>query len=198
MEDLKSIIAKNLIDLRTASKMTQLELAEKLNYTDKAVSKWERAESIPDITVLKQIADLFEVTVDYLLHEEHPKEEVPVKNPNKTNNHIFISGMSIILVWLIATIVFVFGNLVVEGNSYPFWLAYVYAIPVSMIVLLVFSSVWFKGKINYFIISLLMWTVLAATHLTFIPFYYNPWLLYVLGVPGQIIIILWSRLKYKK
>ena len=149
MEDLKSIIAKNLIDLRTASKMTQLELAERLNYTDKAVSKWERAESIPDITVLKQIADLFEVTVDYLLHEEHPKEEVYTHNPNKTNNRIFISGMSIILVWLIATIVFVFGNLAVEGKGYPFWLAYVYAIPVYMIVLLVFSSVWFKGKIKF-------------------------------------------------
>ena len=67
MEDLKHIIAKNICDLRTAKGMTQLELAEKLNYSDKAVSKWERGESVPDITVLKEIADLFDVTLDYLV-----------------------------------------------------------------------------------------------------------------------------------
>ena len=67
MEDLKKIIARNVMDLRRANDMTQLELAEKLNYTDKAVSKWERGESLPDISVLKAIADLFGVKVDYLL-----------------------------------------------------------------------------------------------------------------------------------
>ena len=67
MSDIKAIIAKNITALRQNHKMTQIELAEKLNYSDKAVSKWERGESVPDISVLKQIADLFGVTVDYLL-----------------------------------------------------------------------------------------------------------------------------------
>ena len=59
MEDIKPIIAKNITALRQGAKLTQIELAERLNYSDKAVSKWERAESIPDITVLKTIADMF-------------------------------------------------------------------------------------------------------------------------------------------
>ena len=67
MEDIKQIIAKNIASLRTDSKLTQLELAEKLNYSDKAISKWERGESIPDVITLKAVADLFGVTVDYLL-----------------------------------------------------------------------------------------------------------------------------------
>ena len=71
MEDLKSIIAENITALRKGSSMTQIELAEKLNYSDKAISKWERGESVPDITVLKAIADMFGVTVDYLLVREH-------------------------------------------------------------------------------------------------------------------------------
>ena len=71
MEDLKQILAKNITALRQASRMTQLELAEKLNYSDKAISKWERGESIPDVTVLKAIADLVGVTLDYLLEDDH-------------------------------------------------------------------------------------------------------------------------------
>ena len=64
--DTKSIIANNIIELRKSKKWTQIELAEKLNYSDKAISKWERAESLPDVTVLQQIAALFSVSVDYL------------------------------------------------------------------------------------------------------------------------------------
>ena len=48
MNNIKSIIAQNITDLRRAKGLTQLELAEQLNYSDKAVSKWERAESMPD------------------------------------------------------------------------------------------------------------------------------------------------------
>ena len=59
MKDLKLVIAKNIAKLRVDSNMTQNELAQKLNYSDKAVSKWERGESLPDISVLVQIAEIF-------------------------------------------------------------------------------------------------------------------------------------------
>ncbi|MFQ8954332.1 MAG: helix-turn-helix domain-containing protein [Oscillospiraceae bacterium] len=52
MEKLNFIIAKNLSELRRKNKLTQLEVAEKLNYSDKAVSKWEQGESLPGIEVL--------------------------------------------------------------------------------------------------------------------------------------------------
>ena len=52
MEDIRSIIANNLVILRRKKEMTQTELAEMLNNSDKAVSKWERGESVPDISVL--------------------------------------------------------------------------------------------------------------------------------------------------
>ena len=69
--DMKRVIAKNMTELRLAKGMTQLQVAERLNYSDKAVSKWERAESIPDICILKEIADLYGVTLDYLVNEKH-------------------------------------------------------------------------------------------------------------------------------
>ena len=73
VEDIKSNIAKNISELRQTKSMTQLELAEQLNNSDKAGAKCERGDSVPDVTVLKRIADLFGVTLDYLVTAEHEK-----------------------------------------------------------------------------------------------------------------------------
>ena len=64
MEDIKQVIADNIIELRKEQHLTQAELADKMGYTDKAISKWERAESIPDIGTLKEFADLCGVSLD--------------------------------------------------------------------------------------------------------------------------------------
>ena len=198
MEEIRSVIAKNIAGLRQANDMTQAELAEKLNYSDKAVSKWERAESIPDISVLKEIATLFGVTVDYLITLEHDKETVQeLPQSHAFQNHSFITAMSVVLVWLVATFLFVLIEILpYETNLH--WLVFVYAVPISMIVWLVFNSIWFNARRNFLIISLLMWTTLAAIHITFLPFSYKLWLIFVTGIPGQIIILLWSKLRYKK
>lgn len=192
MDDLKIIIAENMTELRKNAGLTQLELAEKLNYSDKAVSKWESGASLPDITVLCEIAKIYGVTVDYLLSREHklPVREM-VKGTVIGRRHLFITMMSAVLVFLIATVAFVILTLCgIEG---PLWLSFVWAVPVSAIVVLVMNSVWGKRAHNYAIISVLLWTLLAAFYLTFLP--KNPWLIFVLGIPGQIIIILWSGMK---
>ncbi len=198
MEEMKSIIAKNISELRQSKGWTQIELAGRLNYTDKAISKWERAESVPDVTVLVQIADLFEVPLDYLVRAEHDAE--PVKKTalgvRARRNYGFITGMSILLVWLIALLTFVVLALSTDITRFH-WLTFVYAVPVSMIVWLVLNSIWFDRHRNYLIISLLMWSLLGAVCLTLLPFVAKTWLLLALGLPGQIIILLWSRLKFK-
>ena len=183
MEDPKEIIARNIVNLRRKNGMTQLELAEKLNYTDKAVSKWERGESIPDVAVLKTIADLFGVTVDYLLTAEH-KTTVPVLSrlESTLRSHRVI------------TLIFVILDLL-PGERGGAWLSFIWAVPVGSIVWLVFNSIWFNRHLNYLIISILVWSTLAATHITALFFGVNIWLIYVLGVPGQAIILLWSKMR---
>lgn len=197
MQDLKSVVAKNIIRLRQNAKMTQIELAERLSYSDKAVSKWERAESMPDITVLKAIADLFEVPLDYLVSEEPelPKEEPVV--PDKRHNHKVITSLSILLVWFVATLCYVLIDVIVPGLQ-NLWLVFLYALPVSCIVWLVFNAIWFNTRRNYLIVSILTWTVLAGAVITLYVFAISAWQLLLLGIPGQIIITIWSRLEYKK
>ncbi len=208
MKDLKQIVARNMIELRRKNNMTQLELAEKLNYTDKAVSKWERGESLPDIAVLKTVADLFEVTIDYLVSSEHnqqetehiwieTEEEISEKERQKRKkilSHAYIACVSVLAVWLIATMVFVILELA-SATQPNHWLAFLYAVPLSCVMWLIFNTLWFRRSRNFLIISLLMWSVLASIHISFWVFGVSQiWLIYILGAPGQAIILVWSRL----
>lgn len=198
MEDLKAIIAKNITDLRKSHGYTQFELAEKLNYSDKSVSKWERGESIPDVIVLKELAKLFGVSLDYMTESEHKiKNEPKQRLKDRLYNHGFITGICILLVWLLATLVYVIIDIAAESIRLH-RLAFVYAVPVSMIVWLVFNSIWFNRRRNFLIISFLMWSVLLSLFITFFPFDIWIWQIFVLGIPGQIIILLWSRIKHRK
>lgn len=205
MQELKQIIAKNISELRKLNKMTQLDLAEKLNYSDKAVSKWERGESIPDISVLIEIAKIFNVSLDYLVSADHVKtvpmteEEQKLKEATQKvliKNRKAITGISIQMVWLVAIIVFIPIALFVPSDNAK-WLPFLYAIPVSAIVWLVFNTIWFNKRRNYFIVSVLMWSILAAVHLNVFMFGGQIHYIYLLGLPGQLIIILWSVISKK-
>ena len=192
-------LGRKIARLRKRQGLTQQALAERLGVSDKAVSKWERGESVPDISVLKNIADLFGVTVDYLIssgHEDEPDDvievvvdEVAIKK--KKRSRAMITGMSVLLVWLVASVIFVPID-IATTDAVAHWLAYAYAVPASMLVWLIFNSIWFNRRRNYLIISLMVWTLLAAIHLSVLVGGFNVWQIYLLGIPGQLIISLWS------
>lgn len=191
MEDMRQIIAKNISTLRTAKKMTQLELAETINYSDKAVSKWERGESLPDVITLKSIADLFGVTVDYII-TEHAEDEKPPISRTEHNNHIFITLIAVFGVWLIGTFIFAFSGIFEQR----LWFAFVICVPISMLVLLIFNSIWGKKIYNMFVISALMWTSLTTVYLGFRLYAtFDLWTLFIIGIPAQVIIFLGFRIK---
>ena len=193
MQDWKFIIAKNITALRQNRKMTQAELADKLNYSDKAVSKWERGESVPDVLVLKSIADLFGVSLDYLLEENHVTVPQPAEVASSMRLRTVVTLLSIVTVWFAATLSFVVMDIffsAVVGR----WLAFVFAVPASMTVWLVFNSIWFNSRRNYLIISLLGWSCLAAIALTVMVLGGSAWQLFILGAPGQVAIVIWSRM----
>lgn len=212
MADLKQIVAHNLTQLRKERHLTQIQLAELIHYSDKAVSKWERGESLPDLAVLKQLADYYGVTLDALVSEQgaEPAKALAAEaesntsdavdteqttKPYTTKNRIVIAGMAIVLVWLIATTIFVILDILVPNMEYS-PMMFIYAIPLTAIVWLVFNSIWFNRRVNYLIISILVWTTLVALFVTF--WAYQPWQLFFIGIPAQIIIWLWSRLRSSK
>jgi len=182
------IIANNLIELRKAHNFTQLDVAEKLNYTDKSVSKWELGEITPSIEVLCQIADLYGNTLEDLISEKNVLE--PHREKKREINRAIITCLAVSIVWMLACIAFVYAKISYDTVIWPI---FIWAIPVSCIVALVFNSIWGSAKIGFWIISILIWTLLAAVYLQFIGS--NWWPIFMLGIPGQIAVILWSKLK---
>lgn len=174
--------------------MTQLELAEVLNYSDKAVSKWERGESIPDVITLKAIADLFGVTVDYLISPHH-LDDKPKGAHTVRNNHIIISLISVVCVWILGTAVYSIASIF----EVYLWMAFVVCIPLSCIVLLIFNSIWGRARMNLLFISLLVWSILATIFIGFFAYSeYNLWMLFLIGIPSQIVILLCFGIKKPK
>lgn len=189
--DIKDNFAANLTKLRKTAGLTQAELAEKLNYSDKAVSKWERAESIPDIYALKEIANFFGAKVDTLISEPRPERLKATKNLGK--KRIILALASTAIVWLVAVLFYFFIHLFVDIR-FP-WLSFIYGVPVTCIVLLVFTSVWGKSLGNLIIISALIWSIIFCVYITLILALPAPpkalWEIFLIGVPAQIVTLFW-------
>ncbi|MCD8041300.1 MAG: helix-turn-helix domain-containing protein [Clostridia bacterium] len=188
-EDVKDIIAANLVRFRNKAGLTQLQLAEMLNYSDKAVSKWERAESIPDIRVLMQIAGIYNIKLDDLVTKPKEKEVKPVLHKNK--KHILITALSVVLVWFIATGIFVLLCFIPEVNYE--YLVFIAATFATSVVLVVFSSVWGNRITNAISSSLVVWTLAANVFVFMITFTHIPnlWLIFVAASPFEVLVILW-------
>lgn len=185
-------IAKNLIFYRKMAGMTQAELAEKINYSDKSVSKWESGNGAPDVYTLMQIAELFGVTLNDLV-----KSGEPVRPKSKEHGlHSLILLLSSGVLWLAATLFYVAMQIL--GPSGDWWLAFLYAVPLNAIILLVFACVWKYRTLNFICVSVIIWTSLLCIYLTakFVSIrlgnsYGGLWLVFLLGMPLQILDVLW-------
>ena len=192
-ERIKAAIAANITDLRKKASMTQQDLADALSYTDKAVSKWERAESIPDVVILKRVADLFGVSLDYLVAPHTESDALPLPPTHRHRNRALITCICIFGVLLAATLAFFLFTVTRTAPATRAWLIFLYAVPAASVVWLILNSIWFTKKRNFLIVSVLMWSVFASVHITALIYgLYWFWMLYLLGIPGQIIILLWS------
>ena len=194
MDNIKEIVAKNLTNLRQKKNLTQSEVAQILNYTDKSVSKWEHADTTPPIDVLKRLADLYGVSLDYLVSETNNDfYDSTYTGKKNITNKIIITILATSIVWLIGTILYVYGMVFLQES---YWMLFVTAVPFSVIVLFVFNGIWGKREFIFILASILVWSILASIYLSFLE--YNIWSVFILGIPMQVAIILWSLLKPSK
>ena len=203
LEILKDRIGKNIAMHRKQIGLTQAGLAEKLNYSDKAVSKWERGESIPDLLTLMQMADLFQIPMGDLMEDpnqlpgnpgklEKAMTQVSEKALKRKANKNVILGLSSTLVWFVALLIFVVISSFNLPNS---WISFFFAVPINAIVLLSLRSAWRDFRWNRVLISVIVWGFLVSIYATFLVFLkFNMWKLFLLGIPGEIATTLWFRL----
>ncbi len=193
-QDIAITIGKNITRLRKLSGMTQLELAEKLNYSDKSVSKWEQGNGIPDVRILVQLSELFNVSVDDLVREHKEKPVVPKRE--RKIRRLVVTTLSVALVWSVAVVCYVLIGVVwnVQGETKSgAWLSFVYAVPASAIVLTVFSSIWHWKWVRVAAVSVLIWTLLACVYLTLFICGVSDgmWLIFLIGVPLQVMALIY-------
>ena len=204
-EKLKYQIGANIAAYRKRFGLTQAGLAEKLNYSDKAVSKWERGESIPDVLTLVHLSEQFEITVGDLLQDpnelpgnpgtlEKAMTQVSEKALKRKANKNIILALSSTLVWFVALFAFVALSSFDFLDKYS-CLLFFYAIPANAIVVLSLRSAWHDFRWNKALISIIVWGSLLSIYVTILTaFGYNFWKLFLLGIPGQIAIFLWFRM----
>jgi transcriptional regulator with XRE-family HTH domain len=204
MEDIKGTVAKNIAELRLLHNMTQMDLAEKLNYSDKAVSKWERGESMPDVTTLVQLAEQFDITVNDLVVDpdalpgnpgtlEKAMTQVSEKALKRKADKGIILGLSSILVWFVALLLYVLLSSFDIGERWN-WIFFFYAIPANCIVLLSLRSAWHDFRWNKMLISGIMWGSLLSIYVTATFWNFYLWRIFLLGILGQAAIFLWFRM----
>jgi transcriptional regulator with XRE-family HTH domain len=202
-DKLKNQIGVNISAYRKQIGWTQAELAEKLNYSDKAVSKWERGESVPDVLILANLAEQMGITVNDLLADPDalPEQTGAVQQAmgrmvektlkRKADKNIIL-GLSSILVWFVALFVYVLLSTLEISKS---WLAFFYAVPADAIVMLSLRSAWRDFRWNRILISTIMWGSILSIYMTVLILCgFNAWKIFLLGIPGQAAILLWFRM----
>ena len=190
MENIKENISQNLIRLRKEHKLTQQEFAKNLNYSDKAVSRWERGESLPDIDILTKICEYYGVDFEWLIHKN---EEIHIKKEQNSHYKVAIVILFILSVFTIATIGFVYYQ-ITSNNA--LWILFVWACPISLSIALIFARIWWPILTQLLLGSFAMWAFLACFYLQFIT--YNIWPIFFVGVPLQLVFVLLSYISKTK
>lgn len=201
MKDIRTVISENLTQLRKEKKLTQLELAEKFNYSDKAVSKWENGDTLPDVETLQQLCDFYGVTLDYLTHEGTRKEKTQfVTDSTELHNNIAISSLIASAVWMLATIIYVYGMIALKIS---YWPAFVIGCPISCLTFLVCNRIFFKSRrITFICSSVFIWTAIAAVYVVLCERdssrWSTLWPLFLIDVPLQASLVIWFEMKFRR
>ena len=188
MNDIKQVIAKNLISLRKKHHLTQNELAEKLNYSDNAISRWEHAEVTPSIETLEQIAIIYNVPLSSLI-EDNAVKTAQINDKRQLVNKLAGVLITASFVWFLATIIFVVARL---AWDYTFWQVYLWAMPIVAIVMMPIHHYWGRHIYKYTILTIFVWTLLLAIFVQCLKLSSWMWVIFILGVPIQIGLSIWA------
>lgn len=194
MENVKEIIAKNLAELRKEKKYTQQQIAERLNYSDKAVSRWEHAETMPDLETLCKLCDIYGVKFEYLLQADQPKKNNPYVVKTDMPGRIVVLLIAALAIWIAAMVAYTYMHIIFSQNK---WTIFIWAIPTTSVTCQICNAFLLHNRpLKYILTSITAWTLLLSLYLELLS--YNVWMLFIIGIPIQIIIILLAILKTKK
>ncbi len=179
MEELKNIIANNLIYLRKKNNLTQLELAEKINYSDNAISRWERGDVTPSIEILESMSKYYDVAIEDFFDENLAKVSPEFEHSQTIVRNLTVV-FSISIIWFLTTIAYIYLKILANID---YWMIFIIAIPVSCLIAIYFSRKWGNKILTVILASIFFWSIILFLYLSFLQ--YNIWPLFILGAPCQ-------------
>lgn len=191
MKNIRDIIPENIIKLRKQMGLTQIGLAKKINYSDKAISRWEKGEVLPDIETLENLAKVFNVPLSFLLEEHNENETLNTQQVPK--NEIAFQALMVIAIWTIATILFVFAELYYNESI---WQIFVWAVPVSTLVISYYNKKMKNKHLAFVCRTIFTWSLITCFYLQFLSF--NAWIVFIVGIPLQAAILVSYLTKLEK
>ena len=194
MDNLREIITENLLTLRRKNKMTQQDLAKQINYSDKAVSRWENGEVLPDVETLAKIAEVYGVPLSRILEKEAEEESQKKRRDPAVLTKALIAAISVCAVWAIAVVIYVYVRIFLKTSA---WQVFIWSIPVSALLIQFFNTRWMRIPfLSMTCSSVAIWGLITAVYCTILS--YNVWLIFLIGIPMQAIVILVSILKKER
>jgi transcriptional regulator with XRE-family HTH domain len=200
-ERIANNIKANLTGLRKEKGLTQGEVAEAMNYSDKSVSKWELGDVIPDVVTLQKLADFYGVTLDYLTHEATPetaeayakKEDPETKARLERRNGRIFCAICITIVWTVATVTF---GVVYSNQSLIRWwapMALLWGFAPTFMILDAFNSKHHNYRLAMTFGIIAVWCILGCTYgelCTLLENGYNYWYVLFIGIPASALVAL--------
>ncbi len=189
--DIEQNIQLNLVELRKSHKLKQSDLAEKIGYSDKTISRWENGSSVPDIASLSILADFYGITLDDIVKENAISKvsiESKQKQKEETINEIVMLSLSVVTVWLLAVIIYVAVSIT---KNIRFWQIWIIAVPVSMIFLYRFNRRTLNIRfVNTILLSVILWSIVTIAFVMTLEF--GLWQLYLIPIPVEAMIIIYT------
>ena len=193
MKDVKIIVAENLTQLRKNRGLTQAQLAEKFNYSDKAICRWEHGDTLPDINTLYALAEFYGITMNDLVNPDFEATEGEKKTKTLFTYRLLITAMTLAALWLLTVVIFI-TTMAFDSN---YWLIFIWAVPASCVAVL---RLWKNRNMPFvlriIIYSIMIWTIITAIFLhLLVENGFNAWMVYLIGVPLELVIIFWQKIK---
>ena len=193
MENVKKIVSQNLTKLRKEKNMTQAELAKLINYSDKAISRWETGEVVPDLETIYALSEVFGVPVSAITEAQAEKKQEEDGASPTVSQKVLSQIFLVCEIWFIICAVFVYLKISRQANL---WQLFVLGVPATALML------WFCNRkepantLLFIFATVFIWSLITCVYLYLRKS--NPWYLYFLGLPLQGLAIIRYVFNYKQ
>ena len=190
MENIREIVAKNIATLRKESNLTQIELAQKINFSNKAISRWEQGEVLPDIETIQKLSEIFNVPISSILEEQDDNKKRKISKLTKKDilSHIFL----ICEIWVVIGVIYAYLNISKGSNL---WQIFLWGVPATALFLIIQNRKKKNNILSFVFTTIFVWSFITSLFLHLLES--CPWYFFLLGIPVQGMLIVRYLFDYK-